>query len=104
VTTDTEAEALQETLEIVMARAITYQGGTYDRIELQEPNAGQVKLAEREMKPGTMEAVRSYQIKLVSLVSGKPTQVIEQLPVSKLMEAVRFLEGFILTGPGTSTP
>lgn len=98
---DQIADDLPETLTIELDPPIEHNGGTFSELELREPTAGQVKTAEAMMKAMTPESIRAYQIKLVELVSKKPPLVVAQLPIRKLMEAVRYLEGFILPGRPT---
>ena len=95
------APELPETLTIELDPPVAHNGLTCASLELREPTASQVKSAEALMKGMTPEAIRNYQIKLVELVAKVPPLVVAQLPIRKLMEAVRYLEGFILAAPAT---
>ena len=79
-------------------------GGPVQEITLREPTAMQVRQAEGNLRAGVNpEAVRKYQIALVTSVSRLSQQVIDQLPVSKLTEAADYLQGFITPSPRTGS-
>lgn len=75
---------------------IEWNGGKYDAIELHEPTIRQLEKAYSELKAGTnIQTLTRFQIALICEVSGKPRQIIELMPVSKIRAAFNYLEGFI---------
>lgn len=94
-TAETEAP---DTLTIPLVPPVSHKGGILDALHLREPTLGEVRLAEALMKalaPSPADE-RAYQQKLVSLVAGIAPDAVGDLPASKLVQAVQFLEGFIL--------
>jgi len=81
---------------------IQFQGMTCDQIELREPTAAEVRAAEGHLRKGmTPESIRMYQLTLIQKVSGKPQQVIDAMPISKVVLAAEYLQGFVLPNPAT---
>lgn len=78
---------------------IEWNGGKYDAIELKEPKAIHIEKAMSSVN-GTLtdQSVIKYQIALICAVSGLPRQVIEEMPISKLNEAFKYLQGFSQIG------
>ena len=85
-----EAELLIE-----LASPIEKMNHRLDVLELRPPLAGEMETAQRELgvSPDD-ERLRRFQLVLVALVVGKPRAVVEDLPISKLDEASRYLMGF----------
>jgi hypothetical protein len=78
-------------------------GEEYDRIVLQEPNTGDVEAAERVLKKGlNLYSLRLYQQTLLNRASNIPSTAVPFLPISKVDEACRYLQGFIDPGPATT--
>lgn len=73
---------------------IEWNGGTYDAIELREPKAVEVLKAQAELK-GTADSTMKFGVALICAIAGKPRQVIEQMPISKLMAGIDYLTGFL---------
>jgi hypothetical protein len=97
-----ETPARPDTLVIDIDPAIPHKGGTYSQLPLREPRVGEVRKAEGQMRNGiNSESIRNYNIHLVSFVSNWPVIAVEMLPISKLNEAVQYLEGFIERGRAT---
>lgn len=92
-------------LVIEISPPIVYQSGTFDVLRLREPNAREVRNAERNFKGNPLNQgpveMRSYEIALVQAVSGWPMPAIEALPITKLDEAGRYLQLFIGRGQAT---
>lgn len=81
---------------------VVFGPNTYTELDLSEPKTGDVERAERELRGGlNSETLRKYQIVLVSKASGLGADVIQSLPIRKLDEASRYLQGFI--NPGRQT-
>ncbi len=77
-------------------------GGEVTEITLHEPKASDVRKAETHLRSGVNPlSLREYQMALVTSVSGLSRAVIEELPVSKLMEAAEYLQDFITPGLAT---
>ena len=75
---------------------ISNGGGAVTELTLQEPTAAQVRAAESHLRNGVNpQSLRDYQLSLVTSVSGVSRQAIDKLPVSKLLEAADYLQGFI---------
>lgn len=90
-----------DTLTIPLVPPVSHKGGVLDALHLREPTLGEARLAEvlmRALAPSPADE-RAYQIKLVSLVAGLAPEAVCDLPASKLVQAVQFLEGFILAAP-----
>ncbi len=83
-------------LVIILDTPIAHGGGTVTELTLQEPLAAQVRAAESHLRNGVnAQTLRDYQLALVTSVSGVARQAIDKLPVSKLLEAADYLQGFI---------
>lgn len=96
------ADTAPDTLTIELVPPVSHKGGVLDAVRLREPTLGEVRLAEALMKalaPSPADE-RAYQQKLVSLVAGLAPDAVGDLPASKLVQAVQFLEGFILAPAG----
>ena len=79
-------------------------GGSVTELTLQEPTAAQVRGAETHLRNGVNPlSLREYQLSLVTAVSGVSREVIDRLPVSKLMEAANYLQDFITPPLKTGT-
>jgi len=82
---------------------IVMKGGTYDSITLREPKVIEVRQAENHLRTNVnMETMRRFQVALVAKVAGVDEPVIEGLPISKLNQAVTYLQNFISSGQPTS--
>jgi hypothetical protein len=87
------------TLVLNLDKPITFQGGTYNSIELQEPTAGHRRTAAEQLRNGNNAATATlWEIHFVALVSGKPVAVIEQIPLSVLNRAMEYIEHFLVLG------
>lgn len=84
----TTAEDLPETLTITLRKPITFNGVTYETIELREPTADE--WAKWDGKTG-VEA----DIIAVSTVAGIPQVVARKLVVRDLLQASRYLGRFL---------
>ncbi len=90
------------TLTIPLVPPIVWQGGTHDSITLKEPTAGQKQTATEQLRNSTNAAtIALYEIYLVSLVSGKPVDVVRLLPVSVLNRAMAYVDFFLQDGRRT---
>ena len=78
--------------------AVERDGMKLDRITLREPKGIHVRRAESELKSGTPEQVRAYQIRLVAEVSGTKVTVVDLLPISVINEASSYLQAFVVAG------
>lgn len=88
---------LPDSLTIRVDPPIEWQGQTWAEIRLREPTAGEVLRAQQNMGGGgqvTFASVTNERIWLVHFVAGVPYPIAEALPVSALMEAADYLEGF----------
>lgn len=88
---------LPESLAIPIDPPVEWQGQSHTVLNLREPKAGEVLRAQQNMGGGgrvTFAGVTNERIWLVHFVSGVPYPVAEALPVSVLMEAADYMEGF----------
>lgn len=80
--------------------AIVHNGMECRAIELSEPQLKHLRSAYAEFRNGVnAETTTRYQIALVCAVTGKPQQVIEQMPIRKMNEASEYLQSFINAEP-----
>lgn len=91
-----ENKELPPSLLIELSSPIKFGDKSYDAIELREPKAGEVMKAQNDLQ-STSDTLK-YGIALTSIVSGVPRNAIEQLPISKLMQAINYLMGFFDVG------
>ena len=90
-------------LLIYLDPPISFGGKEADVIALREPKVCEVLQADKHLKSAvTTEAIRNYQVALIAAVSGLQRQHIEQLPIRKLNEAAKYLQGFLDAGQETS--
>lgn len=87
---------LPPSLLIELETPIKMGDKSYDALELREPKAGEVMKAQNELQ-STADTLK-YGVMLTSIVSGVPRNAIEQLPISKLMQAINYLMGFFDSG------
>ena len=73
---------------------IEWNSRSVSAIELREPRAGEVVKAQAEMN-GSSQAQWKFGMSLIGLVSGEPRQIIEQMPVSKLIQGITYLTSFL---------
>lgn len=73
---------------------IEWNSKSVSAIELREPRAGEVLKAQAELN-NSSQAQWKFGMALVGLVSGEPRQIIELMPVSKLMQAITYLTSFL---------
>jgi hypothetical protein len=93
---------LPRVLDIELDPPIEWNGKTYSSLHLEEPTGRMVERAEGELSQASnFQALRRYQFALLSLVSGVPRQVIEQMRISQINEGTDFLRPFISGGPET---
>ena len=77
-------------------------GGEVTELILSEPTASQVRAAEGHLRGGVNpESIRLYQLSLVTSVSKVSKEVIDQLPILKLLEAADYIQDFITPRPAT---
>ncbi len=79
---------------------IVWNGKSIPSIELREPMAMEVVKAQVELK-GTPDSTIKWGIALICAVTGEPRQVIEQMPISKVMIGINYLSDFLNGGPVT---
>jgi len=89
--------ALPPTKTIPLAVPLAFGDNSWTAIELREPTTGEVIRANKAGATGL-----SADLVLISLVSGIPANLLEAVPISKAMEASRYLAGFI-SPPGPPT-
>jgi hypothetical protein len=71
-------------------------GGPVTEVRLHEPSANQVRQAESRLRNGVNpEAVRLYQLDLIEKASGLNRAVVDQLPITVIVQAADYLQGFI---------
>lgn len=86
-----------ESLVIELDKPISYNGGSYDRLELREPTVGEVS---RALKKGPADL--DIAMVLIVAVSGAPPAVVEKLPITVVARASDYLKGFTTpAGRGT---
>jgi hypothetical protein len=78
---------------ITLRKPITIGEITYEKLELQEPTAGQLE------KASTSSSNIGVVINLISIVAVVPRKVVESLCQRDLKEAGDFLESFSATEP-----
>jgi hypothetical protein len=91
------ADDLPDTLTITLRKPIEIAGITYDRLELREPTAGEMK--KLEGKTGTTAT-----IDLLFMVTGVPIGALDKLGVRDLRKATDYLEAFFTDGPSIGGP
>jgi hypothetical protein len=97
---DAPLPELPPSLLIEFDPPIEWSAGNVDAIELREPTIAEYMKAQKEIRPNaTVDQYTAFQITLIAAVSGKPRQVIEKMPVRKVAEAFKYLEGFTNPGP-----
>lgn len=90
---------LPETFSLQLDPPIKVKGGEVSVIELKEPRARQVRDAEARLDERLSEAsATEYQMTLVRLVSDVPQEVVNELPIVALGQAMGFLQAFIDAG------
>jgi hypothetical protein len=93
---------LPETLTIEINPPVEFKGQTFSELNLREPKAAEMRRAEQNMGGDgrvTLATLTNRKIWLVSLVAGVPVPVAEALPISVLLRAANYLEGFTVPGP-----
>lgn len=85
---------MDATRTVELAEPVEFGGKSYDKLDLREPTAGEYMKAMRETG-------FKASITLVALVAGHPPGAVEKMPLGKVLEADRFLSGFIEPGPTT---
>jgi hypothetical protein len=89
-------------LDIEIDPPVEWNGKTYNVLHLKEPTGRQVERAEGELTANSnFQSLRKYQFALLSLVSGVPRQVIEQMRITQINEGTDFLRPFISGGQET---
>lgn len=73
---------------------IEWNGKSVSSMELREPRAGEVLKAQSELN-GSPQAQWKFGMALIGAVSGEPRQVIEQMPVSKMIQGINYLTNFL---------
>ncbi len=72
-------------------------------MQLREPTGGEVRAAEMLLRPGVMpDTIRQYQLSLISKVSGVPQALIDQMPITRVLEAAEYLQRFVNASQSTS--
>jgi len=95
-------QAPDTTKTIIIRPPISFKGGTFDMLVLREPMSGEVRKAEGQMRNNlSNEGLRLMNTHLISMVSGWPVPVIEQIRISDFNEAAAYLQNFIEAGLGT---
>ena len=82
-------------LTIAVQPPIVHEGGTFESLELREPRVSEVQRAEEALTGAvTATSVLDSEIALVALVSGWPTEAVEELPAGILNRASEYLSRF----------
>ena len=91
---------MERTKKITLETPIKGNGTEYSEINLRAPRLGERRKAEMAFNGGvTPVRATQYQATLISLVSGVPESVLDQMDADQFSEAVEFVEGFISRGP-----
>ncbi|NPD67302.1 phage tail assembly protein [Lichenicola cladoniae] len=81
---------------------LSHGGMSCDSIRLREPTGAEVRAAEGHLRKGiSAEAIRIYQMSLIRSVSGVPQQIIDAMPISKIMIASEYLQAFVTPNQAT---
>ena len=82
-------------LAIALDKRIEKNGRIVTDLELREPTTGEVEEAQRKLGASyTTATMRESQMHLVCLVSELPRFIIDDVPISKMNRASRYLLGF----------
>ena len=87
---DQQTEEVRETF-IPFDEAVKFGPTSWDGLALKEPTGRQLAVASEY---GFGKSITSFQMKLISEVSGVPFRIIEGLRISQIKEAYDFLEHF----------
>jgi hypothetical protein len=91
-----EYEFPEPELVLELVNPITHKGATVTAVSLHEPAANQVRAAETHLRNSiNPESMRQYQLALITSASGLDRAVVDQLPVSVIVQAADYLQGFI---------
>ena len=96
-------EAPPRTMELELNPPIEFAKKTFSVLHLREPKGKHVRRAEQELgtPPVTPLALRKYQMQLIAQTAGVPFEVIDEMNVSDIEDAFRFLSGLLDRGPAT---
>jgi hypothetical protein len=94
-------------LVITFDEPLEWNGKSVSELELREPKAGEVLKCQQELN-NTPGSQWKFGMALIGAVSGHPRQIIDQMPVSKMLEAINYLTSFLSddgqeTGPISSS-
>lgn len=87
---------------IVLDPPVKHNGADYVQLVLRAPKAGEVRRADEQLRGSSaLPQLDLRNIHLVSMVSGAPVPVIEQIGVHELNLAMAYLNLFLAYGPAT---
>jgi hypothetical protein len=85
---------LESTKTIELAAPIEWNADVHTRIDLREPTAGELQKASSK---GGMD----YVLLMIHQVSGAPMQIVHQLPIRVVNEAMEYISDFLAAGQET---
>lgn len=83
---------MEETKTITLRKAVQLGQQTIATLELREPTAAEIVLAQKE---GALNGDMASNIVLIAAVSGVPKPAVEKMGIRDVEEASRFLAGFM---------
>jgi hypothetical protein len=90
------------TYTIILAMPITFDGRQVSQLVLREPRVKEVLRADEQLRHGVSpHSLRNREIYLISFISGQPVPVIEQMNISQLNEAMKYVNPFLNSGQET---
>jgi hypothetical protein len=83
----------------MLSKPVTYRGKVYDRVNLREPTAAQMEMAERELDFAdgsvTVLNMRRYQIAFIAVVARVPRPVVMAMRARDFQRATDYLAAFM---------
>lgn len=83
---------MEDTKVIALRKPVQFGSVTYDKLELREPTAAEVVLAQKE---GSLNGGMASNIVLIAVVTAIPKPAVEKMGIRDVEEASRFLAGFM---------
>ncbi len=99
----TETKDLPDQITIALNPPVVFDQREYPQLVLREPRAGDVLLAEQQVKNSVNPwTIRNRQIHLIAKCADVPLPVIEKLPMRKYNQAWAFISPFFDAGLETT--
>lgn len=86
---------------VTLSAPIKVDGREYAELVLREPRQSELRQAQEQLRVGGLHAVTNYETHLISKVAGVPVPVVEQVGVSRVVLAMRYISRFLDSGQAT---